>query len=357
VSVVPVCLSVEVKLFPIHSLHELQGYLVPWEVKGYAEDYLASESPAVGGFFDLTDWQTVEITGPDAQDYLQRMSTVNFREADPGRVNHGAFLTGKAQVICLGWFGGAPSSFFFLAPPPQGNTASEHIEKFHFTENLQVRDATLDWAVFALWSPTASLKTKLGMGKRDFPALHLHTVFHENLRFEIWRDDSRSALWWVKIRRRDAVSLLKWFHDLGMDLLGRRLFEFYRIKNAVPQVGVEASDKVLLLETGFDRAVARNKGCYPGQEVIERIFTYGSVNKKLLPVDLQRDGGVNFPTTPIALHAGGKEIGQVVSYVDYPDDPQRAAGLAYVHRQFWETKEAFVPEEGLRVSLRSAVEA
>jgi len=50
-------------------------------------------------------------------------------------------------------------------------------------------------------------------------------------------------------------------------------------------VGRELNATSIILEGNFEKPIARDKGCYPGQEVIERIFTYGQVSRKLYPIE------------------------------------------------------------------------
>jgi folate-binding Fe-S cluster repair protein YgfZ len=104
------------------------------------------------------------------------------------------------------------------------------------------------------------------------------------------------------------------------------------------------------LEAGAERSVARNKGCYPGQEVIERIFTYGQVNRKLMPVDWQ--GEPPTAAAPIALQAEGKTEAQLVSWERDPAEPFRGVGLAYVRRSHWEFTGPWSGPDGLTAVLR-----
>ena len=68
----------------------------------------------------------------------------------------------------------------------------------------------------------------------------------------------------------------------------------------------------MLLEVGLDDAVSFTKGCYLGQEVVERIRSRGHVNRKLCGLLL--DGN-----TPAAsgdkIQAGDKEVGRITSSV------------------------------------------
>lgn len=307
------------------------GWTVPWEVSGYQEDAIQART---GGFFDFSDWGVVEISGPDARDYLNRMTTLNFKTLPAGRASHGAFLTGKAHVVALGWFVTEATHFEFWVTPPQVTSAVEHIEKFHFAEDFKTTDLSADWALLGVYGveslPKLGLKTE---------GLEIAKASVGPVAVQFWADEQISGLTWLRLKRSDAPALFKTFQQKGLPLLGGHYFEYLRLKAAVPRVGQEIKGSEILLETGFEAAVARNKGCYPGQEVIERIFTYGQVNKKLLPVTLELAG--ESPKTPFALLEDGKNVGEVVNWEKDPLKDGQGVGLAYIHRSQWESKHAF----------------
>ena len=327
----------------------VQGHRVPWEIEGYRDDFRRAERE--GGFFDLSDWSAVRVHGPDARDYLQRMSTIDFRTFSTGEVRRGAFLTGRGQILAMGSFLECDGGYDFIVSPGQLETVLEHLEKFHFGEKLAITDASEEWALFALWNPQPGLLHALGVGGSVSPAFQRHTVFAWNTRFELWRDDSRDRLWWVRIKRADAIRLLKSLHDEGVGLLGQRLFEYYRILSAVPRMGCEATSHELVLELNYDGIVARNKGCYPGQEVVERIFSYGSVNRKLFPIELVSEDG-RFPEPPIRLTHEGKDAGYIASWAQVPEDMTRAVGLGFLLRKLWDTSSEISTAGGDKLQIR-----
>lgn len=314
--------------------------------KSYREDYEIAETR--GGVFDLTDWGVVEISGPHAADYLNRMSTVAVKKITPAEIHHGAFLTGRGLVVSLGFLQQCDrEQFHFIASAGQAPRAAEHLEQFHFQENLTVADVSREWAVFGWWKAPAAI---LPEGVKNPGPLQVVTSAWQGISLSSWRDDARASLTWVKMKRTEAPKFLAALAGQGTSLLGRRLFEFFRIGAGVPAVGTEISEREIILEAGFDRAVARNKGCYPGQEVVERIFTYGSVNRKLCSVDIRSHD--HWPQLPWDLSVEGKLAGYLASLAQDPRDERRAVGLAYINKSAWEWRESFTTLPGLEVRLR-----
>jgi len=166
-------------------------------------------------------------------------------------------------------------------------------------------------------------------------------------------DDVRKELFWVRFKRETGEILLRFLQDGSLPQLGNRLFEYFRISAKNPLGGPEVSHKDIILEADLERAISRTKGCYPGQEVVERIFTYGSVNRKLLGVAIEKTGKEPFSPLPWDLNQDQQRAGQLVSLAQQPDNPNHAYGLAYIQQKFWKSDKAFNgPEPNLRIVLR-----
>ena len=99
---------------------------------------------------------------------------------------------------------------------------------------------------------------------------------------------------------------------------GWSAFEMARIEAGIPRYGADMDETNLPLEAGLEsRAVSYSKGCYIGQEVLNRIHSIGQVTKELRGLRLADD----LPTLPQKgdklMHAG-KEVGYVTSALKSP---------------------------------------
>lgn len=233
-----------------------------------------------GGYFTL-DWRAIDLIGADAKDYLNRMTTVNFKNFDSEKWIHGAFLTGKGQVVALGFFHALENGYRFWLPGAFADKALQHIEAFHFAEQFT---ATINESV------------------------KLTAIYNKDLTY------------------------VENFEGKGFTQLSPHLFEFLRVQEGYPLLGKDIGENEIILEGNFEKAVARNKGCYPGQEVVERIFTYGSVNKKLVKIETL-PFSKDFEGSEIIIE--GKPVGRITSVVEDFNDPKKGLGLAYVHKNYW----------------------
>jgi len=99
---------------------------------------------------------------------------------------------------------------------------------------------------------------------------------------------------------------------------GWQAFETARIEAGIPRFGEDMDETNLPLECSIgNRAVSYNKGCYIGQEVINRIHSFGHVNRELCGLRLA-DGLKSLPRRGDKLFRDSKEIGYITSAVKSP---------------------------------------
>jgi folate-binding protein YgfZ len=105
---------------------------------------------------------------------------------------------------------------------------------------------------------------------------------------------------------------------VGGGVCGMEAFEVARVEAGVPRFGAELDETVLPPEAGLDAtAVSYTKGCYIGQEVLNRIRTIGHVNRTLVGLRFD-DAAAPRPVKGGKLLADGREVGVVTSAVFSP---------------------------------------
>ncbi|MBK9294265.1 MAG: hypothetical protein IPM57_07450 [Oligoflexia bacterium] len=112
------------------------------------------------------------------------------------------------------------------------------------------------------------------------------------------KTSDKSFLLWALPESIEKLKIdLEKFHfneDLNFEInnqikvIHKELSEQQRVDSGLFSLGIDVTEKNLLLEIPFEDFLARQKGCYPGQEVVERVFTYGNVTKKLMLLDLEK---------------------------------------------------------------------
>lgn len=106
------------------------------------------------------------------------------------------------------------------------------------------------------------------------------------------------------------------------------LLELLRIEAGIPALGAELGEDVLPPEARLERAVAINKGCYVGQEIVARLRSRGQVNHLLVGLRLEAE---MLPAVGTPLVVAGRATGEITSVVRSPS--QGAIALGYVRRE------------------------
>ncbi|MBW2286217.1 MAG: aminomethyltransferase family protein [Deltaproteobacteria bacterium] len=109
------------------------------------------------------------------------------------------------------------------------------------------------------------------------------------------------------------------------------VLETLRIEAGIPRFGAELDESVLPAEAGLDRAISIDKGCYLGQEVVERMRSQGQASHRL--VGLVAAGEESFVPGE-TLSSGGKSVGEVTSACR--SEGIGPIALAFVRRAFAE---------------------
>jgi folate-binding protein YgfZ len=102
----------------------------------------------------------------------------------------------------------------------------------------------------------------------------------------------------------------------GISPFGSQARQALRIEAGIPNAGPELNEEIVPPEANLEgKAFSLTKGCYPGQEVVARMDTYGSVRRHLAGLVL-RDSTI--PHKGAKLLSGDREVGWISSAVKSP---------------------------------------
>jgi folate-binding protein YgfZ len=116
--------------------------------------------------------------------------------------------------------------------------------------------------------------------------------------YEFWLPSAGLGKLWSCLRTAGAIRA------------GSASVEAFRIAEGIPAYGIDMMERDLAQETSQMRALHFNKGCYLGQEIVERIRSRGNVHRHLRPLELTGPapaGGTELKSDD------GTEAGQITS--------------------------------------------
>jgi folate-binding protein YgfZ len=305
------------------------------------------------GILDFSFRSRLCMTGSDRVRFLHGQVTNDVKKLRSGEGCYAALVTSKGRmesdlnIYCL-----ADELLMEFEP---GLTAhvTERLERFIVADDVQVVDVVPHYGLLSVQGPrSADVIGEL----RLFPELPVQPFGSIKA-----ADGSLGEIYVAKNPRLGsdgfdlfvptnalydiAGKLVAGGKSIGAGACGWRAFESSRVEAGVPRFGVDMDETNLLQETGIEaRAVSYTKGCYIGQEVLNRVHTMGHVNRNLVGLELAEDLK-ELPAKGDKLMFEGKEVGTVTSTVRSARR-KRNLGLAYVRRE--------VRQPGSILSVRSS---
>jgi folate-binding protein YgfZ len=117
----------------------------------------------------------------------------------------------------------------------------------------------------------------------------------------------------------------------GASPIGFEALELHRIVLGIPRYGVDIRERDLPQETEQARALNFSKGCYVGQEIVERIRSRGAVHRRF--TGFLADGGEAIAAGS-KIVTGEKEVGEITSVaVIRTGAADRTVALGYIRRE------------------------
>jgi len=234
----------------------------------------------------------VRVSGPAAEEYLDRMLSNDVAALGPGDSCEALLLTAKARVIApLVVLRRGHEDFLLLTEPDLGERVRAELLRSRFAAKAEIE----------LEEHTS------------------HVVFGgDGIPTADYGEPAAEVL--------DA--------DFETSLSAEEL-EQLRIRAGTPAWGKEIDERVLPAEAGLTvRAVSFTKGCYPGQEPIARLHYRGHANRGLRVFRLDEP-----PAPDSEIVYEGKSVGRITSSAA---DEAGAVALAYVRREVPEDAELAV---------------
>jgi folate-binding protein YgfZ len=250
------------------------------------------------------------------------MTTNHVQGLKPGEGLYAFFLNAQGRiqsdvfVLCF-------EEHLLLDVEPSVRTlVYEHLDRFIIADDATLEDVTDSTFCLALeGTSAAAIATQLGLQAPVQPFAH---QTHGSI-----TGAAISATGHPAVRlygpSEEKTALAARIIGAGAVPATSEEAETARIHNFVPRFGHDITDSTLPQETQLNHALHFQKGCYLGQEIVERVRSRGHVNRQLMGFRLE---GHAVPGVGTPVNAGGKEAGEVTSAAEAPEG--RVFGLALV---------------------------
>jgi folate-binding protein YgfZ len=270
----------------------------------------------------------VRVTGDDRASFFHGMCTADVKSAKPGSIIPALFLTEHAHVIADAFIWVTDDALILDIDSDAWTRTRPHLEHLIVADDVEFEErgelAVIDVegpAALAAACPTevaASVAPWRFIEERKSLIGNLPRYGGGGVSVIASRDSIDSTI---------AAILAKAPYFRRVD---SRVLETIRVENGIARVGVDTTDKTIALEARFDRAISFSKGCYLGQETIERATARGGLKKRMFGLKFS---DADVPPVGAAVTLAGIEVGRVTSAVRSPRFG--AIGLAILHHSAW----------------------
>ncbi len=332
---------------PLLEIHERAGARMGvWFGTRLPDDYgdfdaeyrRGRESAAV---VDTNFRLVAEFTGPDRVRYLNAITSGNIRDLTAGQSASGLLLNPQGHILAELRTIDLGDRLLVLSHAMTAERTLSTLDKFIIMDDVALSDRTSEFGSISVVGPAAGAAlgalagVKLdAMGEGEHVEARAEAIPCRVLRgsavglggAEILVERGRLAeLWRLAV---DAAAR----HGGGIS--GYQAIDSLRLEAGLAWFGADFDDRVIPHEAGLEQShISYVKGCYTGQEIVERVRSRGQVNRRL--VGLGFDGDVAPPPDAKLLAPDGNEIGRVTSAARSPK-AGRLIGMGYLRREFRE---------------------
>jgi len=290
------------------------------------------------GLIDMPHRALLQFTGPDRVPFLQGMLSNDVRALNMFDGQHAAILTQQGKIIAEVRVLCAMNSIYIDFWEPLKEKILSHLNRYLIADEVEIGDPSENWAMISVQGPRAPalLEKLFNTSELPFkPGAHGMIQFGASPICVVEANRFYEPGYDLIVAKSALVHVAEQLTETGSEFsglwVGEDAQEILRVEAGIPRYGVDYTEDNLLLEIGLKDTVSFTKGCYLGQEVIERIRSRGHVNKKLSGLVLDGD-------TPVAsgssIMTGEREVGKITSSARSPL-LQRAIALGYVQKDFW----------------------
>lgn len=283
----------------------------------------------------------IRMSGDDRASFLHGMCSNDIRGLKPGSLVAALFLTERAHLIAEANVWATADALLLEMERTLWPAVRAHLERFLVADDVELEESgdAVDYGVIQIDGPRAAVAVATAFGEpASLPGP--------------WRfDESEGGVLIAQVTRWGAPAFTILAGSAGAAEIVARLTaagsgehevrhevreisidaaEILRVESGAARVGVDTNDKTIALEARMEPAISFNKGCYIGQETVERATARGALKRRLMGL---RIDGARVPAAGARVMLAGKEVGHLTSPLRSPR--LGVLALAVLHHSAW----------------------
>ncbi|MGC2662178.1 MAG: glycine cleavage T C-terminal barrel domain-containing protein [Bryobacteraceae bacterium] len=274
-------------------------------------------------WIDLTLRGTIRVSGEDRARLMHAMCTNHVLDLAAGDGLYAFFLNAQGRILADAYVYNLDETLILDTEPETATKLREHLDRYIIADDVTLEDETAQWAKIGLEGPDA-LKVAEKIGIPAPRARYCLRVFENGFVAKVASSGADGLR--VFLPTSDKSSFLERLAQNDIPEVDQTDARVVRLELGKPRYGEDITDRYLVQETSDTDAVNFNKGCYLGQEIVERVRSRGQVHRFLTPVRIRTHQP---PPAGTKLQVDGKDAAEITSAAFSPALHETVA-LAYV---------------------------
>lgn len=277
-------------------------------------------------WLDLSARGKIKLTGEDRARLLHAMTTNHIQQLTPGTGCYAFFLNDKGRVLADANILCRPDYFLLDVEPETRQPLYQHLDRFIIADDVTLEDATDAVATIAVEGPqAAALLERAGApipeGEYSSAEWNGSVVARLNC--------TGSPGFFIFVPVSEKAALVSSLEAAGAEPADTEAARVVRLEHGKPRYSEDISDRFLAQEANQPQALHFSKGCYLGQEIVERVRSRGQIHRVLMPLVLD----TSEPPAPGAkLQIDAASVAEITSAA-YSPGLGKVVALAYVRTE------------------------
>ncbi len=291
------------------------------------------------GLYDLSWRAKIAVTGGDRVRWLNGMVTNNVRDLAPGHGVYAFLLNAQGHIQADLYVFQRGDSLLVDTERGQRDKILQLFDRYIIADDVELADISDKLTALGLTGPESRhVLERAGVAVPDLAHLQFADVVWQHASQQktvtlLRSGEEARESWQIWLAPEHTGELRDALLKAGARPTGTAALNLFRISRGIPQFGEDIRERDLPQETGQTRALNFTKGCYLGQEIVERVRSRGAVHRQFTAFAVE--GTLPEPGAKIvAGEKDEKEAGEITSSAVLPlPGGDRPVALGYLRRE------------------------
>ena len=273
-------------------------------------------------WLDVSTRGRITMLGEDRARLLHAMTTNQIQQLTPGTGCYAFFLTAQGRLVADVNILCRPDHLLLDLEPETREKIYQHLDHYIIADDVTLEDVTGQTAAIAVAGPKAA-RVLESAGAPLVAADYANVEWGSRIVARL----PLAFLIVAPIEEKDQ--LVAQLESAGAAPADAEEFRVFRIEHGTPRYGDDLSERFLAQEANQPHALNFSKGCYLGQEIVERVRSRGQVHRVLMPLLLD----TKTPPSPGSKLQIGEAAAAEITSSAYSPALDKVVALAYVRTE------------------------